>query len=191
MNFLTDFADQAVVLPVVAAIAIVLIAQGWRRGALVWLAVVSATFGAVLVLKLAFLACGPVFGPWALQSPSGHTAAASVVVGGFVTLLAGTPLAALLASVLAALLIGTSRVELGFHSLPEVLIGAATGIVGAMALSRLAGRPAIARPMVLLAVAAVVALLVHGTRLHAEERIRWVARGLLDFVPACRDAGPS
>src|ERR1700722_3268120 len=102
MKFLTDFADQAVVLPVVAAVAIVLFAQGWRRGALVWLGVVSATFAAVLVLKLAFQACGPVFGPWDLQSPSGHTAAASVVVGGFVALSEGTPLAALAASVLAA-----------------------------------------------------------------------------------------
>ena len=37
MRFLTDFADLAVVLPVVLAIAIVLVLQGWRRGALVWL----------------------------------------------------------------------------------------------------------------------------------------------------------
>jgi len=186
MRFITDFADQAVVLPVVAAVAIVLAAIGWRRGALVWLGVVCATLGMVLLLKLGFLACGPVFNPWELQSPSGHTAAASVVAGGFVTLLAGGPLAALAGAVLGALLIGSSRVELGFHSLPEVVIGAAVGIAGAVMLSRLAGRPPITRPLPLLAVAVAVALLVHGIRLPAEKQIRWAANGLLNFVPACR-----
>src|SRR5258708_39101880 len=101
MMFLTDFADQAVVLPVVVAVAAVLLALGWRRGALVWLGSVCATFGVVLFLKLGFLACVPVFGPWELRSPSGHTAAASVVAGGFVTLLAGSQLSALLVSLLA------------------------------------------------------------------------------------------
>lgn len=187
MTFLTDFADQAVVLPVVVAVAIMLAAQGWRRGALVWLGVVGATFGMVLVLKLGFLACGPVFGPWALHSPSGHTAAASVVAGGLVTLLAGRPLTALAVSVLGATAIGSSRVELGFHSLPEVLTGAVAGIAGAAVLSRLAGRPPVARPVPLLAVAVVVAVLVHGIHLPAEQAIWRVAHGMLDFVPACRE----
>jgi len=186
MGYMTDFADQAVVLPVVAAVAIVLGALGWWRGAVVWLGVVGATLGAVLVLKLGFLACGPVFGPWALHSPSGHTAAASVVAGGLVTLLAGTPLAALTVSILAAFAIGSSRVELGFHTLPEVLIGAAAGIAGAVVLSRLAGRPAVRRPMPLLGVAVVVALAMHGDQLPAEQVIWRFAQGRLDFVPACR-----
>src|SRR5450432_1483592 len=59
MNFLTDFADQAVVLPVAVVVAIVLAVMGWRRGALVWLGVLGVTFGVILVLKLGFLACGP------------------------------------------------------------------------------------------------------------------------------------
>src|SRR5271165_5706424 len=104
MMFLTDFADQAVVLPVVAAIAMILAATGWWRGALVWLGVVGLTFGAVLLLKLGFLACGPVFTPWELRSPSGHTAAASMVAGGFVTVTGGPGFLALAVSVLAALL---------------------------------------------------------------------------------------
>ena len=36
MTFLTDFADQAVLLPVAAGVAIMLLLLGWRRGALAW-----------------------------------------------------------------------------------------------------------------------------------------------------------
>jgi membrane-associated phospholipid phosphatase len=193
MMFLTDFADQAVVLPIVAAVAIVLAAQGWRRGALAWLGVIGVTFGIVLILKLGFLACGPVFGPWGLRSPSGHTAAASVVAGGLVVALAGRHWAVLLVAVAAALAIGTSRLELGFHSLPEVAAGAAIGLMGAVALSHLAGRPPRTRPVSLLAVAGVVAVLLHGMHLPAEAAIWRASSGALDFVPACRaaDPGPS
>jgi hypothetical protein len=186
MKFLTDFADQAVVLPVALAVAVVLAAMGWRRGAWVWLLVVGATFGTVLVLKLGFMACRPVFSPWDLYSPSGHTAAASVLAGGFVTLMAGSPPAALAVSVLAAAMFGFSRVELGDHTVPEVLIGAAIGIAGAMVLSRLAGRPPARRPLRLLAVVVVMAALLHGGHLQAEQVIWHFAEGRLDFVPACR-----
>jgi len=188
MMFLTDFADQAVVLPIVVAVAIVLAAQGWRRGALAWLGVIGATFGVVLLLKLVFMACGPVFGPWALRSPSGHTAAACAVAGGVVVMVAGRHLAVLLVAVLAALAIGVSRLELGFHSPPEVVAGAAIGISGAMALLHFAGRPPRTRPVPLLAVPAVVALLLHGLHLPAEAAIWRVSQGALDFVPACRAA---
>ncbi len=187
MPFLTDFADQAVVLPVVLVVALILAATGWPKGALVWLGVIGATFAVVLSLKLGFLACRPVFGPWALRSPSGHTAAAAVVGGGFATILGANGPIALAVSILAAVLIGSSRVELGFHSLPEVLLGGAVGLAGAAVLSRLAGRPPVIRPIPLLAVAIVVAVLVHGTRLPAEEAIWRFAQGLLDFIPACRD----
>ena len=57
MTFITDFADQAVILPLVLAIGIALLAQGWRRGAAAWALAVVATFAAMLALKLVFLAC--------------------------------------------------------------------------------------------------------------------------------------
>jgi membrane-associated phospholipid phosphatase len=186
MMFLTNFADQAVVLPVCLVVAALLAAMGWRRGAVVWLGVVGATFATVLVLKLGFMACGPVFSPWDLRSPSGHTAAASVLAGGFVTLLAGSPLVALAVSVLAAAMFGFSRVELGYHSLPEVILGAAIGIAGAVVLSRVAGRPPVMRPVRLLAIAGAVAWMLHGGHLQAEQVIWRFAEGRLDFVPACR-----
>jgi len=186
MTFLTDFADQAVMLPVVAAIALVLAAFGRRRAALVWLGVTGVTFVLVLVLKLGFQACGPVFGPWDLRSPSGHTAAASVVAGGLAALLTGRPRTALPIATLAALTIGFSRLELGFHSLPEVVMGAIVGVAGAAVFSRLAGPAPRRGPVWLLAVAVGVAMLSHGFRLPAEAAIRHASHGLLDFVPACR-----
>jgi membrane-associated phospholipid phosphatase len=186
MTFLTDFADQAVVLPVAAAVAIVLAAQGWRRGALAWIAVVGITLGVILVLKVGFLACAPVFSPMELHSPSGHTAAASVVAGGIMALVAGRLRAVLFVAFLAAVVIGSSRLELGFHSAPEVVIGALTGVAGAALLSYLAGPPPSRRPVPLLVVAFVVAMLLHGMRLPAEAAIWRFSQGALDFVPACR-----
>ena len=186
VTFLTDFADQAVVLPLVAAIAIVLIGRGWWRGALAWLGVIGVTFCVVLVLKLSFLACGPVFAPWTLRSPSGHTAAAAVVAGGLAALLTGRLAAALPVALLAATGIGMSRVALGYHSVLEVVIGAALGVTGAAAMSRLAGPPPSGRTVSLLAAAGVVALMLHGFRLPAEAAIWHASHGVLDFVAACR-----
>ncbi len=186
MTFVTDFADQAVMLPVVAAIAIVLAASGWRRGAVIWLGVIGGTFGVVLLLKLGFLACGPVFGPWTLRSPSGHTAAAAVVAGGLAGLLTGRMAALVAVATLAAVLIGSSRLGLGFHSVIEVVVGGAVGIAGAVILGRLAGAPPARRPVRLLAVACVTAFLLHGMRLPAEAAIWHASTGALDFVPACR-----
>jgi len=82
MQTLTDFADQAVVLPLIATVALMLGVLGWRRGALVWLVAVGLSFASVLVLKLVFATCGPAFGLAGLRSPSGHTAAAAVIAGG-------------------------------------------------------------------------------------------------------------
>src|SRR4051794_41985585 len=91
VRFLTDFADQAVIMPLVLAVAVALALQGWRRGAFVWLVVVAATFAMMLALKLAFLACTPLFSPMDIQSPSGHVAAATVVAGGVGAVLAPPP----------------------------------------------------------------------------------------------------
>lgn len=186
MRFLTDFADQAVVLPVVLAVAVALALQGWRRGALAWLAVIAGTFGAMLGLKLAFLACSPLFGPMDIQSPSGHTAAAAVVMGGLAGLLTRRHISVLPAAVLAALVIGFSRLWLAQHSLPEVIVGASVGMVGAAVLPRLAGPVPTLRiaPLVLMAIG--VAALFHGLHLPAEAAIRHTAFRAAQYIPACR-----
>ena len=186
ITFLTDFADQAVMLPVVLVVAIALAVTGWRRGAQAWFGVVAVTFAAVLAVKFGALACRPVFGPYEIESPSGHTAAAAVVAGGLAALLTGRRSPAVAVALGAAVAIGLTRLMLGFHSLPEVLIGALLGLVGAAVVARYAGPPPARRPVWLLPATVIVALLLHGLRLPAEAAIRHASWQALDFVPACR-----
>lgn len=186
MRYLTDFADQAVILPLVLAVAIALAVQGWRRGAVVWLLVVGGTFFATLMGKLTFLSCSPVFGPLDIHSPSGHTAAATVVAGGLAVMLTRRQASILPAALIAGAVIGLSRLVLGAHSLPEVCVGAAIGLLGAVTLMRLSGRPPRLQPAPLVGVIALVALLFHGLHLPAEAAIRHTASKMAYFIPACR-----
>lgn len=186
MKSLTDFADQAVILPIVTVVAIASAAMGWKRGTLAWLGVTAVTFAAVLAAKVGFLACHPVFGPWEIEPPSGHVAAAAVVAGGLMALLGGRRMMALGAAVSAASIVGVSRLVLGAHSLPEVLIGSVLGVAGAAAISYFVGPPRVRRPVLLLTIAVFVALLLHGAHLPAEPVIRHGAHHAFDFVAACR-----
>ena len=187
LRFLTDFADQAVVLPLVLAVALVLALQGWRRGAAAWLVAIGATFAVILVLKLVFLGCTPLFGPADMRSPSGHVAAATVIGGGLAAIFGAGPRFVPLVALLAAGAIGLTRVGLHQHSWPEVVLGAATGLAGALALARLAGpAPALRlRPMLLTAV--FVLALFHGRHMEAEVVIGQAATGSGWFPAWCQD----
>ena len=175
MTFLTDFADQAVVLPLVVAIAVVLALQGWRRGAVAWLGAIGATLGVMLALKLFFLGCASVFDPVGMRSPSGHVAAAAVLSGGVAAIFGVGRRTIAVVVVLAAVGIGLTRVGLQVHSWPEVVLGGAVGLVGALALALCAGPPPALRlwPMILTAV--VVATVSHGRHLEAEVAIQQAA----------------
>ena len=189
-DFVTDFADQAVLLPLAAVVAIVLAAAGWWRGAIGWTLGVGAALGLTLSLKLAFLACGHLIPEAALRSPSGHVAASGAIYGGLFAIVARivamrrpirqnlwTPLF----TMAVVLVIGASRLALGAHSPPEVLVGGAIALGGAFAAGRLTGPPPPAlrlRPLLALAVLVVLAL--HGIRMPAEAAITNVA---YDFWP--------
>lgn len=188
VRFLTDFADQAVILPLVLAISIALALQGWRRGALVWLGVVGATFAVMLILKLAFLACTPLSGAADIRSPSGHVAAAAVVAGGLAALVTRRASSILPIAAMAAVVIGLSRLVLGVHSLPEVVVGALVGLAGATVLSRLAGPPPPLRPAPLILVIVLVTALFHGLHLPAEAAIRDTAANAAAYLTVCRPA---
>lgn len=184
---MTSFADQGVVLPLVFAIACTLAALGWVRGALAWVLAVGATLALMLLLKLVAFACGPPD----LRSPSGHTAAAAVVLGGLAVVFARHQRmrAVLLASGFAGVLIGISRLVLGVHTAPEVLLGGAVGIGGAFALGRLAGpAPRGLRLRWLAGVAIVVIVLFRGFHLDAEPRIHRVALRAARELQVCRGA---
>jgi membrane-associated phospholipid phosphatase len=172
----------------VVAIGTTLAFQGWRRGAVVWLAVVAATFVTTLICKFMFLSCSPVFGPMDVHSPSGHVAAATVVSGGLAIMLTRRRTNIIPAALLAAVVIGFSRMVLGAHSFPEVVIGALIGLAGAAALMRFAGPPPDLKLAPLVTIIAIVASLFHGLHLPAEAAIRHTALRAAQYVPACRSA---
>jgi membrane-associated phospholipid phosphatase len=187
VTFITDFADQAVILPLVFAIGIALLVQGWRRGAAAWALAVSATFATMFVLKLVFYACANRLGTVDLHTPSGHVAAATIVTGGLAALLfhrraIGLPLAAL-----AAVVIGVSRLMLGVHSLPEVVLGAIVGLAGAFGLLLLAGRPPPELDVRRVAVIALATIVVfHGLHFPAEAHIRATAYRMAKLLAVCQ-----
>ena len=190
MRYLTDFADQAVIIPLVLAVAIALAVQGWRRGAVVWLLVVAVTFFVTLTFKMVFLACSSVFGPIDVHSPSGHVAAATVVCGGLAAMLTRRRASILPAAIVAAVVIGISRLVLGMHSLPEVIVGALIGLAGAAALLRFAGPPPTLKIAPLFAVVVLVATLFHGLHMPAEAAIRHTAWSVAQLHPGLsRDTG--
>jgi membrane-associated phospholipid phosphatase len=194
MQFLTDFADEAVALPLAFTVSLALLVAGWRRGALAWAVVVPATLLAVVVAKMMVVACGPFLPLHGLKSPSGHTASAAVVYGGLLSLLlpapargARRPFVALLLAAMFAVAFGGSRLALHVHTRSDVVAGACLGIAGALALARLAGpRPPGLRVAIPVATACAVVLLLHGTHLRAEMQIDRMARLVWPLTLCCR-----
>jgi membrane-associated phospholipid phosphatase len=181
VSFVTDFADQAVLLPLVLMVALALAAAGWRRGAGAWILVVVTMLAVILAGKVIAYACaGTLLLDTGLKSPSGHTASAAVVYGGLCSLLAPVRwrprVLALGAAALVAFVIGMTRLALHAHTQVDVLVGAVIGIAGAVLLAHLAGeRPAGMRRVGPLAVAIGVVIVFHGARLEAESKIQSLA----------------
>ncbi len=190
MNLVTDLADQAVILPVILGVALTVAILGWPRGALAWLLATGAAFGLMLGLKLMFLGCGSMLGFTRISSPSGHACAAALVAGGLVAMVLDSRPWVVSAAIVAAFIIGTTRVMLGAHSTEEVILGGTVGVAGAALLHGLAGpRP----PLRLLPIAIVVGGIVfalHGTRLPAEVTIRQTATLIGRIIPACHPSPP-
>ena len=188
LHLITDLGDQAVILPLLLAVGLVLLLAGWWRGALAWFIAVPATLGAVLVAKLSTMACQSLMPPVGLLSPSGHTASAAVVYGGLLALVIGGPRAALLCGAAVAGLVGYTRVSLGVHTVADVVAGGLIGTAGAVALALLAGpRPALRRWIGVAAAAVAVLVLFHGRHVYAEMHIRQMSQ---QIWPLSLCAGP-
>ena len=187
MQFITDYADQALILPLVLIAAVGLGLGGWLRAAAAWLIVVSATFGFVGATKiLLFVACPCSMFP-TLMSPSGHTAAATLIYGGGAGLLlrrdANRVWFAMACALPIAALFAVTRIALHLHSVPDVLAGASMGLAGALMLVIAAGpKPANFRPIFLVAsmVAPIVGL--HGLHLSMEPWLQAIGKVLWNTV---------
>ncbi len=154
---LTDLADADVTLRLAGCIGLVLAIVrrdlAWR-----WILAVGGALGIILVLKLAFglvLALGAAID---VRSPSGHTCSSSLVYGGLALLLAADRRIGTGAAVVVAAVIGGTRLALGAHSVPEVVLGGAVGVLAVALLGRwLASRaPLSSRQRIVLAGCALV-----------------------------------
>lgn len=186
LGFITDFADQAVILPLAVATAIVLAVAGWWRGAIVWSLAVGGTLLTLLLLKLATAACGNLLPIPGLRSPSGHTAAAGAVYGGLLAIVAerltGQRRWTLACALGVAVVIGLSRLALGVHTVAEVVVGGAVGTSGALLLAWQGGLPPPSLrlvPLAALALAVMVAF--HGLHLPIESALRRDAGNIWPF----------
>ena len=132
-NFVTDFGDTAVTVPLAALMAGFLLAAREPRLAFGWALAIVGCAGAIGGLKLVLAACGYPLGGPGQASPSGHTAMSIAVYGGYAAVIGATlarPARELVIAGAAMLMIGIalSRVVLGAHSPLEVWIGLAVGV---------------------------------------------------------------
>ncbi|HXO02670.1 MAG TPA: hypothetical protein VN900_11475, partial [Stellaceae bacterium] len=87
-NFVTDFGDSAVTVPLALLTLIFMISAGQRRLAFGWVLAIGGCAIAIGALKLVFGACGPWLTTAAIVSPSGHTAMSTAVYGSLALLVA-------------------------------------------------------------------------------------------------------
>ena len=176
MRFITDFADQGVILPVMATAGLVMALCGWWRGAAVWTGTVSLVLAVMLLLKIAglyyaWLAHAPII------SPSGHVAAACVVYGGLLLMLgqrwfARFPAFMPVPLLGMALAIGLTRLSLHAHTLFEVVTGGIVGCAGGILIGRQCGPVPQPLWVYLLPCVGCIAWLFYGHHLAIEGTIR-------------------
>ena len=198
---LSDFADQAVLLPLALLVMVALLRRGRRVEARGWAQAVGAVLLGLLLLKLGVGACATpaleggsgLFG-LGLRSPSGHSAAGGMIYGGVLALrLRRGPWESALVTLAVASVFAASRLTLGVHTVADVVVGCAVSAAGGALLAWRSGWPrhGIAesdqgqRESVWpwSAAALVLMLSLHGRRLGAEPLIVHAARAW--FSPAC------
>jgi membrane-associated phospholipid phosphatase len=167
---LTDFGDLAVLIPLSAAILIWLLCNSYRAAPR-WILALGLCIGLTALLKIAFHACPPADN---IRSPSGHTSLSTLVYGAL-TLVSATAWPRLRRVLVIAggagliLAIGVSRLLLDSHSVAEVGLGLVIGAVSLAMFSRQYLQAPTRKKWPLLVAAGVLALVLHGRELHAEQ----------------------
>ncbi|MCE2575147.1 phosphatase PAP2 family protein [Komagataeibacter sp. FNDCR2] len=176
IRFITDFADQGDILPVVATVTAVMVWREWRRGASVWLGTVVLTLALMLVLKIVGL-CYAVSMQAPVFSPSGHVASACLVYGSLLIMMGreafiGLPTLTMVPLMFVAAVMAYTRLVLHAHSVSEVITGAMIGSIAAVVLGFKCGPVPKALWLYLLPAVVGSAFLFHGRHLGAEVAIR-------------------
>ena len=181
-NFVTDFGDSAVTLPLALWVLICLTASGERRAASAWITAIAGAAVAIGLLKLIFGVCGPAITAVHVISPSGHMAMSTAVYGSLALLITASPSSqnrrlVMVAAAIVIFAIGWSRVVLHDHSRSEIALGFIVGGAGMVLFWRMLGQsriPALRLKWLVIGCAALVAVL-HGTRLVVEPEIKRLA----------------
>jgi membrane-associated phospholipid phosphatase len=184
IKFISDFGDLALLLPIAAAIQVWLLrAPEGRRSAAIWAISLLFCCGATALLKIYFSAC-PYGG---INSPSGH-AALSVFVYGGLGAIVGTRARRSLKFVLAAAGVGlvvailATRVILGAHSIAEVLIGSAVGVMALAPFAEAVIRhPVLSPTKSLVIVVILIAVVLHDKDVQVEGLLRLLGTYLHSF----------
>ena len=133
LSVFTLLGDARLLLPGSVALFAWLRFRGDHKGAAAWLVTLAVCIAMTVGAKLLFYKCGLRIGGYRLSSPSGHMSLA-ITFFGCCTLLWITgqrmvqSLALIGVAIVAAALLGYSRVALRTHSFPEVLVGAMIGV---------------------------------------------------------------
>lgn len=188
-QFLTDFGDSAITVPVSLLTFVFLIIIDRRRLAIGWGIAILGCASAIGALKILFAPCGQRLAFAALTSPSGHAAMTTVVYGSL-TMLLGSSLPRpfrMTLDVAAAFFIAAvavSQLVLDAHDVAEVIVGLAVGLAALAAFRRilLAQHPVVLPVGWLAGAAAVVIAVFHGTRWPTERVVHAIA-ALLHLAP--------
>lgn len=190
-DFVTDFGDSAVTVPLALLVFVFLWAAGARQIAFGWAAATGGCAVTMGVLKVIFAACGPGVG--GIASPSGHTAM-SVLVYGALAMLIGAHLptgrrrALAIVASLAIVGISLSRWLLRDHTAAEIAFGFGVGTAALVLFRMSLGReelPPLPLKWLALSAACLVAVM-HGTRWMVEPTVHRLAWDIRSALPWCR-----
>lgn len=191
-NFVTDFGDTAVTLPLAALAIAFLVASGSRRAAVLFALTLAGCGAGIAIAKLLLQSCGRPLLHVAAANPSGHAAISTAVYGSLAILFTAreSPERRWLPLLGAGLLlaaIALSRIMLDTHSPVEVLLGLGIGLLGLALFQRaLSTTPAVEIRGYWFAVAAAVLIAaMHGARWPIEDIVRAIVHLIRQSVPSC------
>jgi len=185
---ITDCGDLAILLPV--ACVLTLWAALIRKQAIFkwWLVALALCIGGTGILKIYFFACPPLSD---LHSPSGHTSLSTLVYG-TLTLAAARTMQdwrrwlVVIAGAMFIVAIALSRIVVHAHSIPEVLLGSALGLVALSVLvaAYLRDTPTKIYLAPLVTISVMLVVLLNGHELRAEEFLHHIA-SYLNIASEC------
>jgi len=193
-NWITDFGDSALLLPIAAVCFFALIYWRAHRTAFAWAVAIGLCGMSMILLKLGMHACGQVIvSDGSITSPSGHTAMSTSVYGALTVLLISnldrvwTRIVTALLGLLVIGAIAVSRIMVLAHTPQEVVVGLAVGIVciGVFALGHRRSRLGKTRLLRLGGIILITLVLLHGQRSNAEILLIQLAGLLRGNISAC------